>query len=440
MMLQRLTNIVPQGMKEKLGRDIAYTLGSFIVLAISGIAINIIITGVRDAAALGVFNQAYALYIVGSQFAVLGIHYSVLRHVPSTTDSYERSAILGTACGVTLGLGLISAAIVYALSDDIGRLFESDRVGVATSFAAFGLIIFPLNKVLLAYLNGLRHMRAFAILQAMRYILVMIVVAVVAFSHAPIAYAAISFGVAELLTSATAFVYIYRAGLAERFHFARPWISKHFKFGAKGLGAGMFAEFNSRVDVLVIGFFLEDRAVGIYSFAAMLVDGLYHVLAMIRINFNPLLTVASDNEDWSTPINLQSKARKILVPVMIALSGTVAGVYQGIDLFIVPDKGLNEGFVCLLILLTGLVIVSPIIPFDNLMMVTGHPGYQTIQQLCTVSSNVIFALLLLPVFGIAGAALGTVSSYFANVLALVLFSRRSLPWDIIRNRTAAGRT
>lgn len=434
-MIKRLLDLIPKGASQKLGRDIAYTLGSFFVLAVSGILINIIITGTRDAAALGVFNQAYAIYIVGSQFAVMGVHYSVLRHTPSAANNpTERGVILGTAAGMTLGLGVIAAAIIYFLSDNIGRLFESQPVGLATSFAAFGLITFPLNKVLLAYVNGLRHMRAFAILQAMRYILVMIVVAVVSFSDVHIAYAAISFGVAELLTSASAFIYIKRAGLADHLYFSRAWARIHSRFGVKGLFAGMFAEFNSRVDVLVIGFLLEDRAVGIYSFAAMLVDGLYHVLAMIRINFNPLLTVARDTNDWSAPISLQVKARKYLAPVMAALAAVVAAVYLGIDAWIVPEKGLSDGLPALLILLTGLVVVSPLIPFDNLLMVVGYPGYQTAQQLCSVSVNVIFALLLLPVFGIAGAALGTIGSYMANVTALVLFSKRLVDWDILTNR------
>ncbi|MCC6247653.1 MAG: hypothetical protein IT499_07825, partial [Rubrivivax sp.] len=64
----------------KLSRDIAWTLGSFVLLAASGMVINLVVAGVRDAAALGVFNQAYAVYIIASQLATLGLHYSVLRH------------------------------------------------------------------------------------------------------------------------------------------------------------------------------------------------------------------------------------------------------------------------------------------------------------------------------------------------------------------------
>lgn len=438
-MLKKLLDLLPKGATDKLGRDIAYTLGSFFTLAISGIIINVVITGVRDTAALGVFNQAYAIYIVASQFAVLGVHYSVLRHAPVNSEKVEeRGALLGTAAGLTLVFGIVAAAIVYVSADKIGHFFDSAMVGSATSFAALGLLFFPLNKVFLFYLNGLRHMRVFSVLQAMRYIIVMVCVIYVAFSDFSIDYAAYSFFVAETTTSLCAFAYIFRAGLARGFAFSLSWAREHIRFGLRGLFAGMFAEFNSRVDVLVIGLFLEDREVGIYSFAAMLVDGLYHVLAMIRINFNPLLTMAHETNDWSTAISLQAKARKFLVPVMIGLSSCVVLAYLGFDYFFMTgDWMIVDGLPVLLILLSGLVIVSPIVPFDNLMLVVGHPGYQTAQQMCTVSANIGFALLFLPVFGIAGAAMGTVTSYFANATALILFSKRLVAWDILRNRLRA---
>jgi hypothetical protein len=52
----------------------------------------------------------------------------------------------------------------------------------------------------------------------------------------------------------------------------------------------------------MIGIFLPDREVGIYSFAAMMVDGMYHVLAMVRLNFNPVLVAAVRDSDRNTRI------------------------------------------------------------------------------------------------------------------------------------------
>ena len=45
----------------KLSGDILWTLGSFGVLAASGLVINVAVAGFRDAAALAVFNIAYAV-------------------------------------------------------------------------------------------------------------------------------------------------------------------------------------------------------------------------------------------------------------------------------------------------------------------------------------------------------------------------------------------
>ena len=88
-------------------------MGSLVVLAASGILINLIIAAFRDAAALGAFNQAYAVYIVASQIAVFGLHYSVLRHAALyDTDAVERGRLLANAGAFSLLLGACAAVLV----------------------------------------------------------------------------------------------------------------------------------------------------------------------------------------------------------------------------------------------------------------------------------------------------------------------------------------
>lgn len=426
---------------QKLSQDIAYSLGSFVVLAISGIVINIVITALRDAAALGVFNLAYAVYIVASQFAVWGMHYSVLRHSAFyEKDAAERGHMLGTAAACSVGMGLLAALAIALAQPLFAHAFDSATTGTAIRNAAVGLVLFPLNKVLLGYLNGLRLMKAFSILQGMRYLIVMLAVAAIAASPLPIETATFCFFVAEFLTVLLASIYLARGGYFSHLRITRHWIGRHYRFGTKGLAAGMFAEVNSRVDVLMIGFFLSDRATGIYSFAAMLVDGLYHVLAMVRINFNPMLVGALRDSKWEDARQLRRQSKRLVLPVVLALSAGLLIAYYVFTAHVMPpSKGLVEGLPSLAILLAGLVTVSFLVPFDNLLMVSGHPGYQTVQQLVTVGTNIVVAALLLPLFGIEGAAAGTATSYVAGITMLVLFSDRVLGWNLIRNSVAAPR-
>jgi O-antigen/teichoic acid export membrane protein len=134
---------------QKLSRDIAYSLGSFVVLAISGIVINIVITGFRDAEALGVFNISYAVYIVASQLAVWGLHYSVLRHSAYyESDMVERGHLLLTAAVCALAMGVIAAGLLTLAVPLFVRAFGSETTGAAIGNAALGLLLFPLNKIL----------------------------------------------------------------------------------------------------------------------------------------------------------------------------------------------------------------------------------------------------------------------------------------------------
>ena len=420
---------------QKLSRDIAYSLGSFIVLAISGIVINILITMSRDAAALGVFNLAYAVYIVASQFAVWGLQYSVLRHAAYYENDPEelgRMLLTAAVCAVVMGFGV---GVIVALAEPLfARAFSSEATGAAIRNAALGLSIFPLNKVLIAYLNGMRHMKAYAVLQAIRYVAIMVLVALVAASSLPIEDSTFCFFLAEALTVLLAFGYIARLRLAGALCLRRDWVVRHYKFGTKGLAAGLFTEVNSRVDVLMIGFFLSDRATGIYSFAAMLVDGVYHVLAMVRINFNPILVAAIRDKDWQTAQNLRSQSRRIVLPVIILLALGLTATYYAFTAWVMPpEKGLLEGLPSLVILLAGLTLVSFLVPFDNLLMVSGHPGYQTLQQLALVGTNMAVAILLLPLFGIEGAAMGTAVSYVTGILMMVFFANRVLGWNLFTN-------
>lgn len=419
----------------KLTRDIAWTLGSFAVLAASGMVINLVVAGTRDAAALGVFNQAYAVYIIASQLATLGLHYSVLRHAAlHEADAAERGPMFLTAAACALGLGLLAAVALGAGAGELGALFDSRATGHAVAWAATGLTLFSLNKVLLAYLNGLRRMKAFALLQGLRYLLVMAVVSAIAAGPWPIEVATVAFLLAEVVTAAAAAAYIVRRGLATQLRLDGRWLRRHLRFGAKGLAAGMFAEFNSRVDVLLIGAFLADREVGIYSFAAMMVDGIYHVLAMVRLNFNPVLVGSLRDGDHAQATRLRRQSARFVLPATLAMALAAVAALWLLATWVVPQKDLQLGLPSLLILASSLVLVSALVPFDNLLMVSGHPGYQTLQQLATVGANVAVAVALLPALGIAGAACGTAASYVAGAAALLVFSRRVVGWNLLANR------
>lgn len=419
----------------KLGKDIAWTVGSFVVLAASGMLINLAVAFLRPAEDLGIFNLAYAVYIIVSQLAVLGIHYSVLRHAALNHDQPgELGALLGSAILPVLVLGVAAAATIVLAEPWIVRAFDSVRAGQAISNAALGIALFPVSKVLVSFLNGLRHMKAFALLQSGRYIIVAAVAIGYAASEADFTNATLCFFIAEVATLVLAIGYIAAQRLVRNLCAIASWRREHVRFGSRALAAGMFGEINTRVDVICLGLFLSDREVGIYSFVALFLDGMYHLLTMVRVNFNPVLTVAVGELRWPDAQRLLRLSWRIVPLIMLVMSVAVFAFFWLLTTQFFPERDFGEGFSALAILLVGLVLVSALVPFDNLLMMSNYPVLQTLQQAFAVLVNVVFNLALIPIWGIEGAAIGTAASLMASVLALSMLSQRFLGWNLFLNR------
>ena len=66
---------------KKFTSDLIWNFFSLGILACSGIIINIFIARYYGSSYLGVFNQVFAIYILLSQFAIGGVHFSTLKHI-----------------------------------------------------------------------------------------------------------------------------------------------------------------------------------------------------------------------------------------------------------------------------------------------------------------------------------------------------------------------
>ncbi|MBK8458512.1 MAG: oligosaccharide flippase family protein [Phyllobacteriaceae bacterium] len=417
-----------------MARNLALTFLSFGFLAASGIVINLFVVVARDSASLGVFNQAYSVYIVASQIAVFGLQYSTMRSAAfHENDRAELGRVLSGAAFPALLFGLAAAILVFLSEPLFAGLLGSPQAGAAVAIAGLGLVFFPLSKVLISFINGVQHMAAFAILQALRYSLVAGFAVGVAFSDLAFEYALYCFLVAELVTTVAAALYIVFGGLCDMRQFGLARVREHLAFGARSLAVGIFGEINTRIDVLMLGVFLDDRAVGIYSFAALFLDGVSHALAMVRVNFNPFLVGALRDNAIDRARALLRKTKVRAPAAMFGISVLALAAFLAFAHLILPEKDLAGGVTSLIILLTSITLVSGFMPFDNIMLASGRPGYQTFQQMAAVGANIAGNLALIPLFGIEGAALGTAFGFVAGTALQIALTYRFLGWNMLRS-------
>lgn len=419
-------------LKSKFSQDLIWNYASFALLAISGILINLIIAFFYGAASLGRFNLIYTVYILLSQFSVGGIHYSALVHLAKYETNIERvQIIIGSALVPTVLLSLFFSLLLFFSSNVIAAYIGGQSIAAGLMIVAPALLFFSVNKVLLASLNGLQYMRAYAFGQALRYILMLIFILYICMCRYNEVWLSANFLFAEIilaifLTTFTLFV------LKGKVLTNLQWLKTHIEFGIKGFLTGVFVEMNSRVDILILGHFVSNQSVGVYSFVAMMAEGIYQLLVVIRTILNPFLVKYLTEDSFLNLRSLIIDTRKIVYPIFIIIAVCTLLVYPiFIDIFL-PGRGFAEGWLVLAILLVGIVIASGFIPFDTILANAGYPGQQTFQAGLVVITNALMNFLLVPSFGIVGSAIATmIASYIFSILYLNYLTKRNLMFNII---------
>jgi O-antigen/teichoic acid export membrane protein len=290
--------------------------------------------------------------------------------------------------------------LFLAVSSPAARLLNSPDVAIGVMWAAPGLVCFALNKVILAAHNGLGRLRLYAVLQAGRFVFML---AGFGFLLPRAALPAL-LSIGEGATLIVALVTIRRELGAP----SRRWIREHLRFGVKAFPSGLFSELNTRIDVLILGAFATDGVVGVYSLAAILAEGLYQLLIAVRTTYAPALV-----EGLPAEAIARGRNRTYLGAAAVAVLAIPAYA-----LFIGPSWPLFG------ILVAGMVSGAGYVPFSQILVCRGWPGWHTAMILTVLLYNAAANAVLVPHLGSIGAASATGSTFLvAAVLTRFVIGR-----------------
>lgn len=410
--------------------DVAWNVASLAILGIAGLALNVLIGEHWDAATLGVFNQALAAYTFFSMAAVGGIDRSALRSVAEARGDRARAATAAWAALVpTALLAAVVATAYWFSSGAIAALVESDGVAAAIEASAPGLFFFALNKVLLGIVNGEGRMKAFAVYQSLRYLGILAAL-----------FAAMRAGLDGdrlmiVFTASEAVLFLVAGADVSRLlrAHARGWtgeVRQHVVFGARSAFSGVLLELNAKVDVWMIGIVMNDAAVGVYTYAAMLAEGLYQLVVVLQNVYNPILArhLAARERDavhelvrrhrWRTLLGIGAVAAVAVAAFPLALG--IVGAR--------PEFSAAHGPFA--ILAGGIALAAGYLPFGQILLMGGRPATHTALMASTVVANVVANALLIPHYGLVGAAIATAISMAISVVLLRVLVRAKLDLSI----------
>lgn len=417
--------------KSKFGRDVLWSLGAFAVQGVCGLGLNVLIGRFYGPAPLGLFNQIFALYIFASQLAVFGLHFSALKHVAQHRDEPETarcaavSSVLltvGTATVVTL-LCLIAAPLLRLA-------FDSPNIERAWLLVLPGLWFFSVNKTLLAIVNAFSHMRAFAVAQSARYLLLLGAVFFCVLFNVPGEWLSGIITCTELLLGLGLACYFARMLGATRLGGCRSWVRRHMDFGYRSFLSGTVIELNSRVDIILLGFYTDASHIGVYSIAALFAEGMAQVYTMLRNVVNPIITRCVVNNEYDELHALRLKVSRIIWLISAPCGILAIIIYPIMVRQLTANSEFGASISVFSILTVALILSAGYQPFFMALIQSGFPGLQTIFMASILAVNVLGNTFLIPAYGIDGAAAATGASVIAGVFLLQLLFRRRTGYSL----------
>lgn len=213
---------------------------------------------------------------------------------------------------------------------------------------------------------------------------------------------------------------IYRSGYIGKINleFKKIYIS-HLKFSFPLLLTGLLGFFINKTDTFMIGYFINESNVGIYNIALKVGTMTNFSLVAFITMFAPLISKLFHKGELDKLANIYKAITKWILAINLSFLSIILLFNENI-LLLFGEEFLVGG-IALVLVACGQTVNAAVGPAEQVNIMTGYPQYAFYNNLVTVFINVVLNYLLIPIYGISGAAIASlVSVATVNVIRILL--------------------
>ncbi len=198
-------------------------------------------------------------------------------------------------------------------------------------------------------------------------------------------------------------------------------------YGLKGHIGNILQFFNYRLDMFILNYFLGTAGVGIYSISVGISELLWHFPNAVGFVLFP--KAASTKPEIMNEVT----PRILRITLLLTTIGAMGLYFLGEQLIeVIYSKAFLPAYVPMLVLLPGVILLGGAKVLTNDIAGRGHPEYNSVNAALGLIITVVLDLLLIPKYGVFGAALASSITY-----ALIFFIAVGIYLSV--SRKASGR-
>lgn len=395
-----------------LAREAAATVGARFLLAALILATDVVLARTLGADAKGRFT----LVLLLSQLAALSIGLGLDRAIGV---AMARSV---TSARASLGNALAWTAIVGGAAALVGLVLAAGTIvpNLSATDVFFASLALPLELLISMGLLGLlgrRLVGAYNATRLLRRAVLLAGIGLVALAGLDLRAALAANLVALILGLVLVFVAMRRDGVTP----VRPrWrlLAGQLRYGIRSWPGSLAERLQFRADLFLVNALVGVTATGVYSVATSVAETLWYIPAALGVVI--FSRVAGGGLDAAP---LTSAVTRVTLAFGLVV-GAAALVVAPIGVEVLYGASFRDAGPALQLLLPGIVAYGVVSVLSQFLLAAGAPGRSTLVLLAGLTLNLVANALLIPRFGIMGAAMASSISYTVTALLMVVAFHR----------------
>lgn len=396
---------------------------------------------------LGMYSLALSAANIAVAVAIMGLDAALVRYVAVLVARRDEEALWGAlqiGIGVSVIASVLTGTILYALAYPAAEiLFHEPALAPLLQLVSVIVPMLTLSEALAGAIRGFKRMDQAAVAQFVAQPLIRLaLVAALAVGGFSPADAIITFGLADLAASLMLLYYLNR-----RFPLRRPWrAARHdlrdiMAFSVPVWLSDMMVKFHSNFQTLILGSLNTFTGVGIFTVASQVTMVSSQFSSSINVSAKPVVAELHERRNLAEMGHLYSSANKW--GLMVQLPVFLLMVLFPVQILSVFGESYTDGATALIIMAFSTLILVGTGMGGIIIDMTGYTRLKLFNSVVRLSVFVILDVLLIPRWGVVGAATAALAGETTvNLLRIgqVYYLFRLLPYsrDFIKPLAAAG--
>lgn len=407
-----------------IGRSAGFRFGGIIIQNVIFLLTALIINKLLGSSGLGDYFLVVTLMNIMGFASTLGMKFGTVRYVALYRARKDREGIMGTIAAsalISFVVGIGAGILIFFTSPLIAdRVFHLPSLRLPLKIMSAALPFLSLGTVIISALQGFKKIPSKVWLEnIIQPASALILIGGILFFYRSFPAATAAWTSAMILSALAAGVFLLKEPEFSRVGFrCRLAVRELLSFSLPLMAVGFLYYIFTRMDILMIGYFKSSGDVGVYAIAARLAFLIALPLEAVNVIFEPTIAENTRNDRYGRPAIIYRR----ITPWILASGFTIFAVILIVTppLMAMFGRDFQSGRMVLLILGMGQLINLGVGSAGSLLSMSGYPRVNLLNTVSIVVLNFVLNCLLIPQFGIYGAAAATALSIgLINVMRLI---------------------